>query len=171
MVKTRRLRRRRLRRHRHGCSTASGPRWTRSSDGTISAGRRRGDPLRGPQGRPRHARDARRSPARSRARASARTCCCSPTAGSPAAPPGLCIGHVAPEAVDGGPIAFVRDGDRIRLDIASGTLDVDVDNGRIRRRQRGLHPLPPRTQTACWPSTVKLVRFGVDRRDLQLTSA
>ncbi|NUQ32112.1 MAG: dihydroxy-acid dehydratase, partial [Dermatophilaceae bacterium] len=35
---------------------------------------------------------------------------------------GLCVGHVAPEAVDEGPIAFVRDGDTIRLDVASGTL-------------------------------------------------
>ena len=33
---------------------------------------------------------------------------------------GLCVGHVAPEAVDGGPIAFVRDGDRIRLDVGNG---------------------------------------------------
>ena len=40
---------------------------------------------------------------------------------------GLCIGHVAPEAVDGGPIAFVQDGDRIRVDVAGGVLDVDVD--------------------------------------------
>jgi dihydroxy-acid dehydratase len=39
---------------------------------------------------------------------------------------GLCVGHVAPEAIDGGPIAFVRDGDRIRLDVAAGTLDVDL---------------------------------------------
>src|SRR5450830_1025151 len=39
---------------------------------------------------------------------------------------GLCVGHVAPEAVDAGPIAFVQDGDRIRLDVAAGTLDVDV---------------------------------------------
>src|SRR5258705_5801894 len=40
---------------------------------------------------------------------------------------GLCVGHVAPEAVDGGPIAFVQDGDRIRLDVAKGPLDVLVD--------------------------------------------
>src|SRR5699024_6505868 len=37
---------------------------------------------------------------------------------------GLCVGHIAPEAVDGGPIAYVRDGDRIRLDVGSGTLDL-----------------------------------------------
>ncbi len=41
---------------------------------------------------------------------------------------GLCVGHVAPEAADGGPIAFVRDGDRIRLDAAARTLDLLVDD-------------------------------------------
>ena len=41
---------------------------------------------------------------------------------------GLCVGHVAPEAVDDGPIAFVHDGDPIRLDVASGTLDLLVDD-------------------------------------------
>ncbi|MBN9326114.1 MAG: dihydroxy-acid dehydratase, partial [Cellulomonas sp.] len=40
---------------------------------------------------------------------------------------GLCVGHIAPEAVDGGPIAFVQDGDRIRLDVANARLDLLVD--------------------------------------------
>ena len=40
---------------------------------------------------------------------------------------GLCVGHIAPEAVDGGPIAFVRDGDRITLDVANRVLDVATD--------------------------------------------
>lgn len=57
---------------------------------------------------------------------------------------GLCVGHVAPEAVDGGPIAHVRDGDRIRLDVASGTLDLLVDDDEIARRAEGFEPLPPR---------------------------
>ncbi|NHN55718.1 dihydroxy-acid dehydratase [Calidifontibacter sp. DB0510] len=48
---------------------------------------------------------------------------------------GLCVGHVAPEAVDLGPIAFVRDGDRIRLDVASGTLDLLVDEAEMERRR------------------------------------
>ena len=39
---------------------------------------------------------------------------------------GLCVGHIAPEAVDAGPIAFLRDGDRITLDVAGRTLDVEV---------------------------------------------
>lgn len=41
---------------------------------------------------------------------------------------GLCVGHVAPEAVDGGPVALVRDGDRIRLDVAAGRLDLLVED-------------------------------------------
>ena len=48
---------------------------------------------------------------------------------------GLCIGHVAPEAVDGGPIAFVRDGDRIRVDIAARTLDLLVDDDELAKRR------------------------------------
>ncbi len=56
---------------------------------------------------------------------------------------GLCVGHVAPEAVDGGPIAFVRDGDRIRLDVAGKTLRVLVDDAELERRREGWEPLPP----------------------------
>ncbi|KRB48162.1 MULTISPECIES: dihydroxy-acid dehydratase [unclassified Terrabacter] len=57
---------------------------------------------------------------------------------------GLCVGHVAPEAVDDGPIAFVQDGDTIRLDVANGTLDVLVDEEEMgRRRAAGVtHPEP-----------------------------
>ncbi|UYM05824.1 dihydroxy-acid dehydratase [Solicola gregarius] len=56
---------------------------------------------------------------------------------------GLCVGHVAPEAVDGGPIAFVRDGDRIRLDMARRTLDiVDVSADELESRKQGWQPLP-----------------------------
>ena len=51
---------------------------------------------------------------------------------------GLCVGHVAPEAVDGGPIAFVQDGDRIRLDAAARTLDLLVRRGGARGAQGGL---------------------------------
>ncbi|OBB14867.1 dihydroxy-acid dehydratase [Mycolicibacterium setense] len=56
---------------------------------------------------------------------------------------GLCVGHIAPEAVDGGPIAFVKDGDRIRLDVASGTLDLLVDEAELEARKVGFEPLPP----------------------------
>ena len=47
---------------------------------------------------------------------------------------GFCIGHVAPEAVDGGPIAFVRDGDRILIDVHELRLDLLVDDGRAGAR-------------------------------------
>ncbi|HEU4997923.1 MAG TPA: dihydroxy-acid dehydratase [Lapillicoccus sp.] len=53
---------------------------------------------------------------------------------------GLCVGHVAPEAVDGGPIAFVRDGDTITLDVANATLDVDVSAEELARRAEGFVP-------------------------------
>src|SRR5919112_1225485 len=48
---------------------------------------------------------------------------------------GLCVGHVAPEAADGGPIALVRDGDPIRLDIAARRLDLLVDGEELERRR------------------------------------
>jgi dihydroxy-acid dehydratase len=57
---------------------------------------------------------------------------------------GLCVGHIAPEASDGGPIAFLRDGDRITLDVANMTLDVHVDEAELARRAEGWEPLPPK---------------------------
>ena len=56
---------------------------------------------------------------------------------------GLCVGHVAPEAADGGPIAFVRDGDRIRLDLAARTLDLLVDDDELAAPPRGLGAAGP----------------------------
>ena len=60
---------------------------------------------------------------------------------------GFCIGHVAPEAVDGGPIAFVRDGDVIKIDVPSLTLDVLVDEAEMAKRREGWQPNPPRYTT------------------------
>jgi dihydroxy-acid dehydratase len=57
---------------------------------------------------------------------------------------GLCVGHVAPEAVDGGPIAFLRDGDRIRLDVANKRLDVDVNDAELAARKEGWAPRQPK---------------------------
>jgi dihydroxy-acid dehydratase len=70
---------------------------------------------------------------------------------------GLCIGHVAPEATDGGPIAFVRDGDPIRLDLAARTLDLLVDEDELARRREGWEPLPPRYTTGVLGKYAKLV--------------
>jgi dihydroxy-acid dehydratase len=48
---------------------------------------------------------------------------------------GFCIGHVAPEAVDGGPIAFVAEGDRIAIDVTNHTIDLDVDEATLAARR------------------------------------
>jgi dihydroxy-acid dehydratase len=70
---------------------------------------------------------------------------------------GLCIGHVAPEATDGGPIAFVKDGDRIRLDVAARTLDLLVDEAELEERRKGWSPPPPRYPSGVFGKYVKLV--------------
>lgn len=57
---------------------------------------------------------------------------------------GFCIGHVSPEAVDGGPIAFVQDGDTIRIDVPTLSLDLVVDEAELARRREGWAPIPPR---------------------------
>ena len=70
---------------------------------------------------------------------------------------GLCIGHVAPEAVDGGPIAFVKDGDRIRADIPNKTFDLLVDPEELERRRVGWEPLPARYTRGVLAKYAKLV--------------
>ncbi len=70
---------------------------------------------------------------------------------------GLCVGHVAPEAVDGGPIAFVRDGDPIRLDVAKRTLDLLVDDAELAARREGWAPLPNRYTRGVLAKYAKLV--------------
>ncbi|MFD1718181.1 dihydroxy-acid dehydratase [Georgenia deserti] len=71
---------------------------------------------------------------------------------------GLCVGHIAPEAVDGGPIAFVQNGDRIRLDVASGTLDLLVEPAELERRRQGWRPLPPSFTKGVLGKYAKLVK-------------
>jgi dihydroxy-acid dehydratase len=70
---------------------------------------------------------------------------------------GLCVGHVAPEATDGGPIALVNDGDQIRLDLARRTLDLLVDSDELERRRAGWKPLPARYETGVLAKYAKLV--------------
>jgi len=55
---------------------------------------------------------------------------------------GLCVGHVSPEAVDGGPIAFIKDGDIVRIDITNRTLDLLVEPAELEARKIGWKPLP-----------------------------
>ncbi len=75
---------------------------------------------------------------------------------------GLCIGHIAPEAVDAGPIAFVRDGDLIRVDIAARTLDLLVDEAELSSRRSGWEPLPPRYTRGVLAKYSKLVRSAAE---------
>ena len=69
---------------------------------------------------------------------------------------GLCAGHIAPEAVDGGPIAFVRDGDLITLDVAGATLDVEIDD--LEARKEGWEPNPPKYTKGVLGKYAKLVQ-------------
>ncbi|TDL43671.1 dihydroxy-acid dehydratase [Microbacterium oleivorans] len=75
---------------------------------------------------------------------------------------GLCIGHIAPEAVDAGPIAFVRDGDLIRVDIAARSLDLLVDEAELNSRREGWEPLPPRYTRGVLAKYSKLVRSAAE---------
>ena len=70
---------------------------------------------------------------------------------------GLCVGHVAPEAVDGGPIALVRDGDRIKIDIIARTLDLLVDPAELAERAKSFKPLPIRYTRGVLAKYAKLV--------------
>ena len=74
---------------------------------------------------------------------------------------GFCIGHVAPEAVDGGPIAFVRDGDQIRIDVHELALDLLVDDAEIAKRRASWVPNPPRYTSGVLGKYARLVQ-GAD---------
>ena len=54
---------------------------------------------------------------------------------------GLCVGHISPEAVDGGPIAFIKDGDIVRIDTVKRTLDLLVAPAELEARKIGWEPL------------------------------
>lgn len=71
---------------------------------------------------------------------------------------GLSIGHVAPEAMDGGPIALVRDGDQIMLDLAHGVIDFDVGDSELARRRQAWDPLPPKYTRGMLAKYTQLVR-------------
>ena len=71
---------------------------------------------------------------------------------------GFCIGHVAPEAVDGGPIAFVRDGDQILIDVHELTLDLLVDDGELAKRRASWAPNPPRYTSGVLGKYAKFVQ-------------
>jgi dihydroxy-acid dehydratase len=75
---------------------------------------------------------------------------------------GFCIGHVAPEAVDGGPIAFVRDGDRIVIDVTARTIDLAVDAAEIERRRTEWKVPPARYSSGVLAKYARLAQ-GAER--------
>jgi dihydroxy-acid dehydratase len=75
---------------------------------------------------------------------------------------GYCVGHVAPEAVDGGPIAFVEDGDRIVIDAAAHTLDLLVDDAELDRRKTNWKLPDPRYTSGVLAKYAKLAQ-GAER--------
>ncbi|MFM9136528.1 MAG: dihydroxy-acid dehydratase [bacterium] len=70
---------------------------------------------------------------------------------------GLCVGHVSPEAVDGGPIGLMRSGDRVRIDVRERTLDLLVDEDELARRRAEFTPLPPRYERGVLAKYARLV--------------
>lgn len=70
---------------------------------------------------------------------------------------GLCIGHVAPEAALGGPLALVRDGDVIDIDVEQGRLDVRLSSAEINRRHASFRPPAPRYTDGVLAKYAKLV--------------
>ncbi|HXQ18758.1 MAG TPA: dihydroxy-acid dehydratase, partial [Acidimicrobiales bacterium] len=75
---------------------------------------------------------------------------------------GFSIGHVAPEAVDGGPIALVADGDRIRIDVPTHTIDLLVESDVLERRRADLTAFQPRYTTGALAKYARLVS-GAER--------
>jgi dihydroxy-acid dehydratase len=75
---------------------------------------------------------------------------------------GFCIGHVAPEATNGGPIAFVNDGDRILIDVPSLKLDLLISEAELANRKKGWKPNPPRYTSGVLAKFAKLAQ-GADR--------
>ncbi len=70
---------------------------------------------------------------------------------------GFVIGHIVPESVEFGPIAALRDGDTITIDVDKRKLDVDLSEGQIRERLAEWRPLPPRYTSGVLAKYAKLV--------------
>lgn len=75
---------------------------------------------------------------------------------------GLCIGHIAPEAAAGGPIGLIEDGDKIKVDIASRTLDLLVDDQELEGRGTGWTSLQPKFTTGVLGKYAKLVHSAAE---------
>jgi len=70
---------------------------------------------------------------------------------------GFCVGHVAPEAIVGGPIGLVEEGDEIVLDVENRTIDLNVDQSELARRKEHWSPRAPRYESGALAKYAKLV--------------
>ena len=71
---------------------------------------------------------------------------------------GPCIGHIAPEAFEGGPIALIREGDEILIDIPHRQIELLVDKEELERRKKGFTPPPPKYKTGLLGRYIRLAR-------------
>jgi dihydroxy-acid dehydratase len=71
---------------------------------------------------------------------------------------GFCVGHVAPEALDGGPIALVEDGDQIRIDVTTNSIDLLVSADELAERTSRVKPFTPRYSTGVLEKFARLVQ-------------
>lgn len=70
---------------------------------------------------------------------------------------GISIGHISPEAAEGGPIALVENGDIIKIDLVNRTIHLDVDEAELARRRARLKPFEPKIKTGYLARYSKLV--------------
>ncbi|MEQ3550009.1 dihydroxy-acid dehydratase [Pseudonocardia nematodicida] len=75
---------------------------------------------------------------------------------------GLCVGHVAPEAADGGPIALVRDGDTVTLDMKARTIDIGIEPAELERRRAEWVRPEPTNRRGVLGKYAKLVSSAAD---------
>jgi dihydroxy-acid dehydratase len=75
---------------------------------------------------------------------------------------GFMVGHVAPEAAEGGPIAAVKDGDAIVIDIANRRLDVELTTAEIKKRLKAVNPPKPRYTSGVMAKYPRLVSSASD---------
>src|SRR5207237_2198380 len=75
---------------------------------------------------------------------------------------GLMVGHVAPEASRGGPIALVHEGDQVTIDVDKQRLDVDVDDATLSQRRGQWTKPPPRYTTGVFAKYIALVSSAAD---------
>ena len=70
---------------------------------------------------------------------------------------GPCIGHISPEAMEGGPLCIVRDGDKILIDIPNRTLDLLVSEEEMKQRMDSWSPPEPKIKTGYLARYAKMV--------------